>query len=188
MMSDPPSDSGAPTAPGRGRPTLHVGGSTEPEETVVISVSGGTILEYELSDAAQDPALTDGSRIEARFPSYGTYNVTAYVDDGSGTGESVDAILSKPVCIAPRPRLSISPSGTVPTGTPVTFDAGTSAGEAAGYEWTIDGPEAAHGTGKTFSAAFSAPGDYSTTLDVEGRNGAVSRTRGGFTVAATVST
>ncbi len=188
MMSGPPSDSGAPTAPGRGRPTLHVGGSTEPEETVVISVSGGTILEYELSDAAQDPALTDGSRIEARFPSYGTYNVTAYVDDGSGTGESVDAILSKPVCIAPRPRLNISPSGTVSTGTPVTFDAGASAGEAAGYEWTIDGPEAARGTGKTLSVSFSAPGDYSATLDVEGRNGAVARTRAGFTVAATVST
>ncbi len=186
-MSVSPSDPEDSAAPGRGRPTLHIGGSTEPGETVVISVSGGTILEYELSDEAQDPALKDGSRIEARFPSYGTYNVTAYVDDGSGTGESVDAILSKPVCIAPRPHLNISPSGTVPTDTPVTFDAGASEGDATGYEWTIDGPETAYGTGKTFSAAFSVPGDYSATLNVEGRNGAAARTQNVFTVAANVS-
>lgn len=187
MMSDSPSDPGAPAAPGHGRPTLHIGGSTEPGETVVISVSGGTILEYELSDEAQDTTFEDGARIEARFPSYGTYNVTAYVDDGRGTGESVDAILSKPVCIAPRPHLNITPSGTVPTETPVTFDAGASEGDATGYEWTIDGPEPARGTGETLSVSFSVPGDYSATLNVEGRNGAAARTQNVFTVAANVS-
>ncbi|WP_341481279.1 PKD domain-containing protein [Salinibacter ruber] len=81
----------------------------------------------------------------------------------------------------------MSPSGTVPTGAPVTFDAGASAGDATGYEWTIDGPEPARGTGETLSVSFSVPGDYSATLEVEGRNGAAARTQAGFTVAATVS-
>ncbi|WP_263788025.1 PKD domain-containing protein [Salinibacter grassmerensis] len=183
-MSPPTAGPGASSddTPGPRRPTLHIGGSTEPGGTVIISVSGGTILEYELSDEAQNPTLKDETRIEATFPSYGNYNVTAYVDDGSGTEGTVDTVLSKPVCIAPRPRLTISSGSKARAGTSVTFDARGSEGQPAEYDWTISGPESAQGTGETFSVTFSATGNYEVALRVVGKNGAAARVEESFSV------
>jgi cysteine-rich repeat protein len=146
----------------------------------VVTLGGSISATSSVSDVDGDSLTTtwdmgngtvlNGSSISYSYPSYGTYNIIASVDDGNGGISSVN----RSVIINSPPISSFSESGTFEIGDEIVFNSTGSDidGGIVNYEWSFgDG----NGKSSPFSQAthnYTKSGTYGVTLKVRDNYGA----------------
>ncbi len=148
-----------------------VSGNLESGKTVNFdaSVSGGT-SPYSFSWNFGDSTAGSGPSVSHVYSAPGAYSVTLVVTDANGASATAAQQVNIQQLIA---RFTESAT-TVPTFTPINFDASTSSstGIITSYSW--DFGDSNTGLGVTISHSYSAAGNYTVTLVVRDNHALVS--------------